>query len=186
MHPARLLPALALGSLVAIALVACSSGQAPGWTYAPPPSATALPSVAASGPVAPGSAAPGSAAPGSAAPGSAAPSAAAAPGSAAPGSAAPSAAAGGTVLTEVASGVQYQTTTLEAPAGQPFQIEFDNQDASIPHNIQIQDGSGALVFEGESITGPAKTTYSVPALAAGTFKFVCKWHLNMTGELTVK
>lgn len=165
MHPARLLPALALGSLVAIALVACSSGQAPGWTYAPPPSATALPSVAASGPVAPGSAAPGSAA---------------------PGSAAPSAAAGETVLTEVASGVQYQTTTLEAPAGQPFQIEFDNQDASIPHNIQIQDGSGALVFEGESITGPAKTTYSVPALAAGTFKFVCKWHLNMSGELTVK
>ena len=170
MHPARLVPALALAVLVAIALVACSSGQAPGWTYAPPPSATAVPSVAPSGSVAAGSAAPGSAA----------------PGSLAAGSAAPSAGTGGTLLTEVASGVQFLSTTLEAPAGQPFQIEFDNQDASIQHNIQIQDGSGALLFEGESITGPAKTTYSVPALTAGTYNFACKWHPNMTGQLTAK
>lgn len=164
MHPARLVPTLALAALVAIALVACSSGQAPGWTYAPPPSATAVPSVAPSGSAA-GSAAPGSAA---------------------PGSAAPSAGTGGMPVTEVASGVQFLSTTLEAPAGQPFQIEFDNQDASIQHNIQIQDGSGALLFEGESITGPAKTTYSVPALTAGTYNFVCKWHPNMTGQLTAK
>ncbi len=169
MHPARLLPALALAAL-AVALAACSSGQAAGWTFAPPPSATAVPSVAASGSAAPGSAAPASAA----------------PASAAPGSAAPSAAAGGTLLTEVASGVQFQTTTLEAPAGQAFQIEFDNQDAAIPHDIEIQDGSGALLFEGETIKGPAKVTYNVPALAAGTYKFVCKWHPNMTGQLTAK
>ena len=174
MHPARLLPALALAAL-AVALAACSSGQAAGWTFAPPPSATAVPSVAASGSAAPGSAAPASAAPASAA-----------PASAAPGSAAPSAAAGGTLLTEVASGVQFQTTTLEAPAGQAFQIEFDNQDAAIPHDIEVQDGSGALLFEGETIKGPAKVTYNVPALAAGTYKFVCKWHPNMTGQLTAK
>ena len=134
-----------------------------------------MPSVAASGSAAPGSAAPDSAAPASAA-----------PASAAPGSAAPSAAAGGTLLTEVASGVQFQTTALEAPAGQAFQIEFDNQDAAIPHDIEIQDGSGALLFEGETIKGPAKVTYKVPALAAGTYKFVCKWHPNMTGQLTAK
>jgi plastocyanin len=167
MHPVRPLSALALGAFVA-ALVACSSGQAPGWTYAPPPSATALPSAAASGSAAPASAAPASAA----------------PASAAPGSAAPSGATGGTLLTEVASGVQFQSTTLEGPAGQPFQIEFDNQDAGIPHDIEIQDGSGALLFVGDTINGPAKVTYSVPALAAGTYKFVCKWHPNMTGQLT--
>jgi plastocyanin len=171
MHPARPLPALALGAFVALALVACSSGQAPGWTYAPPPSATVAPSAAASG---------AASAPASAAPASAAPA------SAAPGSAAPSAATGGTPLTEVASGVQFQSTTLEAPAGQPFQIEFDNQDAGIPHDIEIQDASGALLFVGDTINGPAKVTYSVPALAAGTYKFVCKWHPNMTGQLTAK
>jgi plastocyanin len=175
MHPVRPLPALVLGAFVAFALVACSSGQAPSWTYAPPPSATAVPSVAASGSAAPASAAPGSAAPASAA-----------PASAAPGSAAPSGATSGRPLTEVASGVQFQSTTLEAPAGQPFQIEFDNQDAGIPHDIEIQDGSGALLFVGDTINGPAKVTYSVPALAAGTYKFLCKWHPNMTGQLSAK
>ncbi|MDP9481881.1 MAG: cupredoxin domain-containing protein [Chloroflexota bacterium] len=164
MHQARLLPVLALAALVVVALAACSSGAAAGWTFAPPPSATAAPSTA------PGSAAPGSAA----------------PGSAAPGSAAPSAATGGTLLTEVATGVQFQTTTLDAPAGQPFQIEFDNQDAGIPHDIEIQDGSGALVFVGDTINGPAKVTYNVPALAAGTYKFICKWHPNMVGQMTAK
>jgi plastocyanin len=173
MQPARLVPALALIAFVALAVVACSSGQAPGWTYAPPPSATAPSSAAPSG-------SPAASAPGSAAPASEAPA------SAAPGSAAPSGGTGGTPLTEVASGVQFQTASLEAPAGQPFSIEFDNQDASIPHNIEIQDAGGAKLFEGETITGPAKTTYAVPALQAGTYKFVCKWHPNMTGQLTAK
>ena len=106
------------------------------------------------------------------------------------GSVAPSAGAsggtGGTVLNEVASGVSYQTTSFQAPANQPFQIAFDNQDAGIPHNIQIADGSGAFVFEGDTVTGVAQTTYNVPALAAGTYKFSCKWHSTMAGELTVQ
>lgn len=170
MHPARLAPvfALALAVFAVFALVACSSGLAPGWTYAPPPSVTALPSVASSDAAAPGSAAPGSAAPGSAAP------------------SAGTGATDGTLLSEVASGVQFLSTTLEAPAGQPFQIEFDNQDAGIVHDIEIFDASGGILFEGETITGPVKTTYSVPALTAGTYKFACKWHPNMTGQLTAK
>lgn len=106
--------------------------------------------------------------------------------SAAPGSSAPSAAPGTTVLNEVASGVQFQTTSLEAPADKPFQIAFDNQDSSIPHNIQIADAGGAFVFEGDTINGVNSITYSVPALKAGTYKFSCKWHPNMVGDLTVK
>ena len=43
-----------------------------------------------------------------------------------------------------------------------------------------------MVFEGETVNGPAQTTYNVPALAAGVYKFACKWHPNMTGDLTVK
>ena len=49
-----------------------------------------------------------------------------------------------------------------------FTIAFDNQDAGQPHNIEIKDAAGAQVFKGDLITGPAKTTYNVPALAAGT------------------
>ena len=150
-------------ALVAVVLAACSSGAEAGWTFAPTPSPTTAPSVAASGSAVPS-----------------APSGSTAP------SAAPSSAGGGTVLDQVASGVQFQTTSLEAPADQAFQIAFDNQDAGIPHNIQIADASGAFVFEGDTVNGVAQITYNVPALKAGSYKFSCKWHPNMVGDLTVK
>ena len=174
MHPVRRIPAFALGGLLAIGLAACSAGSEPGWTFAPTPTPTVAPSVAPSS-------APSSAAPSGSAPASAAPSGGP---SGAP-SGVPSGGTG-TVLTEVASGVNFQTTSFQAPASQPFQIAFDNQDASIPHNIQIADGSGAFVFEGDTVTGVNQITYDVPALAAGQYKFSCKWHPNMVGDLTVQ
>ena len=174
MHPARRVSAFALGGLLAIGLAACSAGSEPGWTFVPTPTPTVAPSVAPSS-------APSSAAPSAAAPASAAPSGGP---SGAP-SGAPSGGTG-TVLTEVASGVNFQTTSLQAQASQPFQIAFDNQDASIPHNIQIADGSGAFVFQGDTVTGVNQVTYDVPALAAGQYKFSCKWHPNMVGDLTVQ
>ena len=168
MHPVRLVPVLVVAGLLAIVLAACSSGSEPGWTFAPTPSPTAAPSVA---PSASGGA--------SSAP-SAAPSGSTAP------SSAPSGGTGGTVLNQVASGVAYQTSSFQVAANQPFQIAFDNQDSGIPHNIQIADSSGAMVFEGDTVTGPGQTTYNVPALAAGAYKFSCKWHPNMVGDLTVQ
>jgi plastocyanin len=170
MRPARFIRPFALTAVLAVVLAACSAGEAPGWTFAPTPTPSAAPSVAPSG----------------SAGTSAGPAESSAPsGSAAP-SAAPSGATGGTVLTEVASGVAFQTTSFEVPANQPFQIAFDNQDAGIPHNIQIADSSGAFVFQGDTINGVAQITYNVPALAAGAYKFSCKWHPNMVGDLTVK
>ena len=123
-------------------------------------------------------------------PATASPGAAGSPGaSASPGAAespAASGATGGIVLNEVASGVNFETTSLEAPADKAFQIAFDNQDPGIPHNIQIADSSGKFVFEGDTVNGPAQITYNVPALPAGAYKFSCKWHPNMIGDLTVK
>ena len=46
---------------------------------------------------------------------------------------------------------------LSVPADAPFAIEFDNQDAGQPHNIEIKDSSGATVFKGDLVTGPAET-----------------------------
>lgn len=135
-----------------------------------------IPSGAASGatgsPAQGGSAAPG----GSPAPG----------GSAAPGGGSPAASLPAADLTVTAQGIAYDTASLTAPAGKPFTIAFQNNDAGIPHNIQVHDASDAIVFDGETITGVAGTVYSVPALTAGTYKFVCKWHPTMVGELTVK
>jgi plastocyanin/cytochrome c553 len=118
---------------------------------------------------------------------SAAPSGAAA--SATPsGSLAASGGAAETVLQLVAANIAYDQTDLTAPAGVPFQIAFTNNDAGIPHNVSIHQGSptGTEVFKGAIFTGVATQTYDVPALPAGTYSFVCSVHPNMTGTLTVK
>ena len=49
-----------------------------------------------------------------------------------------------------------------------FTIAFDNQDASVPHNVAIYpEGDGAkAVFTGDIITGVADMTYQVPACGA--------------------
>ncbi len=85
-----------------------------------------------------------------------------------------------------AQNIAFDTPDIQAPAGQAFVIAFDNQDSGIPHNIDIQDATGASVFKGEIVTGPIQATYQVPALAAGTYPFICDVHPNMKGTLTVK
>jgi plastocyanin len=82
--------------------------------------------------------------------------------------------------------IAFDPTAVEAPAGQAFTLTFDNQDAGIPHNVDIMDATGASVFKGEIVTGVAQKDYAVPALAAGDYKFICDVHPNMTGTLTVK
>ncbi|MEA2607483.1 MAG: hypothetical protein QOI00_2240, partial [Chloroflexota bacterium] len=46
--------------------------------------------------------------------------------------------------------------------------------------------TGASVFKGAIVTGPAKVSYQVPALAAGSYRFLCDVHPTMTGTLTVQ
>ncbi len=102
-------------------------------------------------------------------------------------SAAPSAAPGGeTVTLELtAQGIQYDKVTLEAPAGAPFKIAFTNNDAGIPHNVEILR-DGVSVWKGEIFSGVDARTYDVPALAAGKYTFICSVHPNMKGDLEVK
>ncbi|HEY2887695.1 MAG TPA: cupredoxin domain-containing protein [Candidatus Limnocylindrales bacterium] len=104
----------------------------------------------------------------------------------APGGAVPSGPAAD--VTIVAQNIQYTTTTATAPAGKPFTIAFDNQDAGTPHNVSIHTGGagGQQDFLGKIVTGPIVEIYDVPALAAGSYTYVCSVHANMTGTLTVK
>ncbi len=121
-----------------------------------------------------------------AASGSPAPSGAPAPSGSPGASGAPSSPGpAGAVLQQSAMNIAFEASSLSAPADTPFQIQFDNKDAGIPHNIAIHDPGGTEVFKGEIITGPAQTTYKVQALPAGTYTFVCTVHPNMTGTLTV-
>jgi plastocyanin len=121
-------------------------------------------------------------------PSASAPATPAAPPASAASTAAPSGGpvATGTTLHIAAQNIEFDTNQLEAPAGQAFTLEFSNNDPGIPHNVEIKDATGASVFKGEIVTGPAKASYQVPALAAGTYMFICDVHPNMTGTLTVK
>jgi cytochrome c oxidase subunit 2 len=87
-----------------------------------------------------------------------------------------------------AQDIAYDTDTLEVPADTPFQIEFANNDAGIPHNVAIHEGTptGPEVWVGEIFNGVETRVYDVPALPAGTYGFVCSVHPNMTGTLTVR
>jgi plastocyanin len=95
-----------------------------------------------------------------------------------------SGAAGGSVVIE-AHNIAFTTPEVQAPADVPFTIEFRNGDAGTPHNVEIKDASGAPVFKGDIVTGVTEAKYDVPALAAGTYPFVCTVHPNMTGTLKV-
>jgi plastocyanin len=111
------------------------------------------------------------------------------PPSAAPGASgepAPSGEAGqGPTLVVSALNIAFEQSELSAPAGTPFKIDFENKDAGIPHNVEIKDAGGTSVFQGEIFNGVDKRVYDVPALAAGSYTFVCTVHPNMTGTLTV-
>jgi mono/diheme cytochrome c family protein/plastocyanin len=90
------------------------------------------------------------------------------------------------VVTVTAQNIAFTTTTVTAPAGAAFTLSFDNEDASIPHDVQIKDASGAQVFKTDVFPGVAKRDYPVPALKAGSYPFACTVHPNMTGTLTVQ
>ncbi len=101
------------------------------------------------------------------------------------GSPAPSGSPAANVLNQTALNLAYGTSTLAAPANTPFTIRFDNQESGLPHDIQIKDAAGKVVFAGEMVTGPKAVDYAVPALAAGAYTFLCSIHPTMTGTLTV-
>ena len=122
-------------------------------------------------------------------PSASAPATSSAPAAPGPASAAPiqtGSPATGALLHISAQNIEFGTDQLQAPAGQAFVLEFDNNDPGVPHNVEIKDATGASIFKGQIITGPAKAAYQVPALAAGTYMFVCDVHPTMTGTLTIK
>ena len=154
-------PLTALIALLAgVALAGCVSSANAGWTFAPPPSATPAPAPAAR------------------------PLRARRPARLPP--SAPAASGGSADVTITALNIAFTESSVNAPAGKAFTILFDNQDSSVPHDVYIKDSGGTQVFAGAIVNGPAKATYDVPSLAAGSYTFFCSIHSNMTGTLVVQ
>jgi plastocyanin len=164
----RLLAAAPTLALVVAACSAAAGAGAPGVSYGPSPTPTASSAMDMS-------------------PSPSGPAPSAVPASSGPTLQVPPLGGGatGSPLHISAQNIAFDTTHLEAAAGQAFVLEFDNNDPGVPHNIEIKDASGASLFKGQIIVGPAKVSYQVPALAAGSYTFVCDVHPNMTGTLVV-
>ena len=84
---------------------------------------------------------------------------------------------------------QFDTTSVSVPADTAFTLIFDNQDATQPHNVVVNDPDGNVVDIGPNdfFTGPETRSYNYPALAAGEYPFFCFVHpVAMTGTLTVE
>ena len=90
------------------------------------------------------------------------------------------------VVALAAANIAFEPTSLTAPAGEPFTLQFHNQDAGTPHDVDIFDNpelSGTPVFDGEVVTGVRQVGYAVDALTPGPYAFRCSIHPEMTGEL---
>ncbi len=90
------------------------------------------------------------------------------------------------VVTIEALNVAFVQNDVTVPADTAFTLHFDNQDANVPHDVQIKDESGGDVFKTDVFPGPEARDYSVPALPAGSYPFVCSVHPNMTGTITAE
>ena len=100
-------------------------------------------------------------------------------------SAAPSAAGPtGPTVTVVAKDVKFQTTDVPVKANEAFDLVLDNQD-SAPHNIKVSDASGKEIYKGQIVTSQ-KVDNAIPALAPGTYTFVCEVHPDMRGTITAQ
>ena len=96
---------------------------------------------------------------------------------------------GATILKLTAVSIAYDVHELTAPAGAAFGIDFKQEDSGVGgHNVEIRDSGGQTIFKGQVLTDPGETTYTIDALRAGTYTYICSIHpiASMTGTLTVK
>jgi plastocyanin len=102
---------------------------------------------------------------------------------------APTAVPGATQLELVAKNILFDKSTLNAAAGKPVSLTFDNQDAGVLHDFALfaDRGYTQSIFTGELLTGPATETYTFDAPSTpGTYFFRCNVHPDtMTGQFIV-
>jgi plastocyanin len=91
-------------------------------------------------------------------------------------------------LTLTARNSAFVEESLEGPAGQPFDIGFENTDTGTMHNFSIYADSSATksLYTGDFFSSGTQTEH-VPALEAGEYFFRCDVHpTTMKGDLTVR
>ena len=88
-----------------------------------------------------------------------------------------------------AKDVAFDKDELVVPAGEPVKIHFDNHDEDIFHNVAIYESGDAdakPLFNGVGFAGIDGQTYDLKAPEAGTYVFVCDFHVNMKGQFVAE
>ncbi len=96
----------------------------------------------------------------------------------------PAAPSGAAVVDLSAHNIAFNTNSLQVPADQPFVIRFKNDDA-VQHDVAIYDGQTEL-FKGAIVDAGASFDYSVPAIPAGQYDFICTIHPTMSGKVVAQ
>jgi len=88
----------------------------------------------------------------------------------------------------VAEKMSFNTSTITVPAEAHVIVNFENKDAGVRHNFAVYDSSMKIIFRGDLIAGPNKTTYIFDAPKnPGTYRFQCDPHASfMNGQFIVQ
>ena len=90
----------------------------------------------------------------------------------------------------MAKNIAFNMSTITVPAGAEVTVNFDNQDASVAHNVAFYETSAGErpIYVGEIFKGVKMMVYKFKAPdKPGTYFFRCDVHpLNMYGEFIVK
>jgi mono/diheme cytochrome c family protein/plastocyanin len=88
-----------------------------------------------------------------------------------------------------AQNIAFEPLELSVGADAAFGIHFIQNDAGVGgHDVDIRGEDGSVIANNEVLQEPGETTYTIPALEAGTYEFFCSVHPipQMTGTLTVE
>lgn len=98
---------------------------------------------------------------------------------------------GGLTSEVTAAGLVWDTEAITLAAGEPIKLEVVNDDTTI-HNLSIyetpedaQSQSNPL-FDGPDVPAGATESYEIDPLKAGEYAFICDYHVNMQGTVTVE
>jgi plastocyanin len=93
------------------------------------------------------------------------------------------------VVKVVAARVRWVPTTLAAPAGEVWHVQFENQDGPPEHhNFVVASGKTfpERIYQSPNFN-KGTFTFDVPALPAGNYLFICTIHADvMTGTLELR